>query len=108
VSPEIEVDVAGGRCCHRCDKPLMLVARTSHPLTLADGSRVEGTRSVGLCAGCDRDTPDAQGLLAFFAVHETVTDETVSSVAALLAEWVDRVAHHPTLREQATGDEVDT
>jgi hypothetical protein len=108
VSPEIEVDVAGGRCCHRCDKPLMLVARTSHPLTLADGSRVEGTRSVGLCAGCDRDTPDAQGLLAFFAVHETVTDETVSSVAALLAEWVDRVAHHPTLREQATGDEIDT
>jgi len=83
----------------------MLVARTSHPLTLADGFQVEGTRGVGLCAGCDRDAPDAQGLLAFFAVHETVSDETVTSVAVLLAEWVDRVAHHPTLYEQEISDE---
>ena len=85
----------------------MLVARTSHPLTLADGSQVDGTRSVGLCAGCDRDAPDAQGLLAFFTVHETVTDETMTSVAALLAEWIDRVTHHPTLGEPDISDEID-
>jgi Family of unknown function (DUF6300) len=108
VTPEIEVCVASGRSCHRCDEPFMLVARMSHPLTLADGSQVEGTRSAGLCAACDRDVPDAQGLLAFFAVHETVTDETLTSVAALLSEWVDRVAHHPTLREQNISDEIDT
>lgn len=108
MTPEIELDVASARSCHRCDKPLMLVVRTSHPLTLADGSRVTGTRGVGLCAGCDRDVPDAQGLLAFFTVHENVTDATVTSVAALLAEWVDRVTHHPTRCEVDVSDEVDT
>jgi hypothetical protein len=108
VSLEIEVCVAGGQCCHRCDEPFMLVARMSHPLTLADGSEVGGTRGAGLCATCDRDAPDAQGLLAFFTVHETVTDETVTSVAALLAEWVDRVAYQPILRERDIGDEIDT
>jgi hypothetical protein len=84
----------------------MLVARTSHPLTLADGFQVEGTRGVGLCAGGDHDAPDAQGPLAFFAVHETVTDETVTSVTALLTEWVDRVARDPTLCEQDIRDEI--
>jgi hypothetical protein len=47
---------------------------------------------VGLCPVCDRDDPRAQGLLAFFAVHETVTDATVESVAALLEEWTRRTA----------------
>jgi hypothetical protein len=32
----------------------------------------------------------------------------VTSVAALLAEWVDRVAHQPIQCEHDTGDEVDT
>jgi hypothetical protein len=51
---------------------------------------------VGLCPVCDRDDPRAQGLLAFFAVHETVTDATVESVAALLEEWtLDLMASIP-------------
>jgi hypothetical protein len=74
----------------------MLVARLPHTLTRSDDSRVEGSRRIGLCSRCDREDPEAQGLLAFFAVHEAVTDATMPSVAELLAEWTDRVAARQT------------
>jgi len=104
---EIEVDVRCGRPCHRCDGPLMLLAQVPHILTGSDGSYVEGTRGVGLCVACDRHDPDAQGLLAFFAVHETVTDDTIHSIATLLQEWIGRVADRRALCEQEIRDEVD-
>lgn len=71
-----------------------------YQFTRADGSVVHGTRGVGLCPVCDRDDPDTQGVLAFFAVHESVTDETVASAAELLAEWAERVAR----RTREAGD----
>lgn len=56
---------------------------------------MQGTRGIGLCARCDNDDPVAHGLLAFFAVHETITDTTVESAAALIDEWTRRVAVRP-------------
>jgi hypothetical protein len=104
---EIEVDVGIGRPCHRCAGVLVLLARIPHRLTSTDGSHVDGTRDVGLCAGCDRHDRDAQGLLAFFAVHETVTDATVHSVAALIDEWLGRVADRQPSRDREVREEVD-
>ena len=45
-----------------------------------------------LCPSCDRDDPAAQGLLAFFAVHQAVADDELLSVAVLITEWIDRIA----------------
>jgi hypothetical protein len=104
---EIEVDVGSGRPCHRCNEVLILLAQVPHVLIGSDGSHVAGTRGVGLCAACDRHDPDAQGLLAFFAVHETVTDETVHSIASLLNEWIGRVADRRASSEREIRDEVD-
>jgi uncharacterized protein DUF6300 len=102
---DIEVDIGIGRSCHRCDGALVLLAQVPHSLTSSDGSHVEGTRGVGLCAACDRHDPDAQGLLAFLAVHETVTDETVHSIASLIDELVDRVVNRRASGEQEIRDE---
>lgn len=58
-----------------------------------------------MCAACDRDDPDSQGVLAFFALHETVTDDTVASAAALIDEWAHRVDHRPSGNVQEESDE---
>lgn len=104
---EIEVDVGIGRPCHRCDGALILLAQVPHGLTSSDGSRIEGTRSVGICAVCDRHDRDAQGILAFFAVHETVTGDTLDSLVSLIDELVGRVARRWASGEREIGDEVD-
>jgi hypothetical protein len=70
-------------------------------ITRDNSTTADGTRGVGLCASCDRDDSDAQGVLAFFVLHETVTDETVSSAAVLIDEWAQRVARRPLKVGQA-------
>lgn len=85
----------------------MLHARVPHILSRADGSGVGGTRGAVLCGGCDRDDPDAQGLLAFFALHETVTDETLSSVTALIRDWAERVIQRLDIQREEIAREID-
>ena len=96
----VEFAVSDGLVCHRCDGPLLLVARVPYALVGTDGLLLEGTRGIGLCPRCDSADRDAQGLLAFFAVHQRVTDATVGSAAALIDEWARRVQQRPRPNEQ--------
>lgn len=81
--------------CHRCDGPLILIARVPHTLNGADGQSLDGTRGIGLCQACDSTDPDAQGVLAFFTLHSHVGDEQVQEAAALITEWARRVQQRP-------------
>lgn len=76
-----DVDTATA-ACHRCLGDLCLRLKTT----------VEGdpptVRIVPLCPRCDVNAPEAQGLLAFFALHPAVEGGTVDEFAALVAEWV--------------------
>lgn len=109
----VEINAGGVGSCHRCgDAELLLVTRVPHTITGVEGVPVAGTRGVGLCATCDRDDPDAQGVLAFFAVHEAVADDSVDTVAQLLDEWARCVAARvaagwsgPAEEDHATIDE---
>lgn len=91
----VEISRARPRPCHRCGDLLLISAQVPHSWTRTEGTTVEGLRTVGLCPSCDRGDPDAQGVLAFFALNPTITDDTVSSAAALIEEWAHRVAQRP-------------
>lgn len=86
----MDVDLRDDLSCHRCQGPLLLVVRVPHSFVPTHDERVDGTRGVGLCPACDRDDPSAQGPLAYFALHETIEDET--EVVSLIEEWAVRVA----------------
>ena len=91
----MEVRLEDDPRCHRCTGPVTLLAQVSHHLTASGGASV-GHRTIGLCPTCDHDDPDAQGILAFFAVHETVTDDNLPTVAQLIEEWTTRAASRTT------------
>lgn len=103
----MDIDLATGLPCHRCGDMLTLLAQIPHSFIRSDGQTVEGRRGIGLCASCDRTDPAAQGLLAYFAVHDNVTEDTVSDVAALIIEWADRIGHRTIAQdiEQAADDD---
>jgi hypothetical protein len=46
---------------------------------------------VPVCPRCDSNEPSLQGLLAFFALHETLSDDTVEEFAALVNEMIHRL-----------------
>lgn len=94
-SGTVDVTLEDQLSCHRCAGPAILETRVPHVIERADGDHVDGTRGVVLCPVCDTDDPDAQGLLALFAVHETITDEVIESAASLIIEWTSRVADRP-------------
>lgn len=79
--------------CHRCRGSLYLLLRVPPELARwPAGALGEGTvRLVPLCPRCDRDEPSAQGLLAFFGVHQTISEENAADFAALVNEWVDQL-----------------
>jgi hypothetical protein len=58
----------------------------------ADGQSVTAARTVALCPSCHRDDPAAQGVLAFFTVHERITQDTVKEAGAVIREWIDRAS----------------
>jgi hypothetical protein len=93
--PEIQVESTGELICHRCGGPLVLTVRIPHSFTRADGHVVSGQRAVGLCLRCDRDDLAAQGVLAFFTVHEAITEDTVRQVGPVLMEWITHLTAHP-------------
>lgn len=87
---DVTVEIGGGLTCPRCSGPAYLSARIPHRMTLSGGMEARDYRTIMLCPNCDRDNPDAAGLLAFFAVHERIDPGTVSQSAALIDEWVRR------------------
>lgn len=81
--------------CHRCDGPLLASIRVPHQFCRADGGVVEGLRTVTLCRHCDGEDPSAQGVFAFFALHERIESEHVREAGDLLREWIDAVLARP-------------
>ncbi|MGQ0717047.1 MAG: DUF6300 family protein [Pseudonocardiales bacterium] len=81
--------------CHRCLQPPLLAVRVPHSFARPDHVEVRGWRTVPLCPRCDRDDPAAQGVLAFFTVYETITEDNVRDAGAVLHQWIEHIAAHP-------------
>lgn len=88
--------------CHRCGGSLLFSVDVPHSFRRTDGTEVPGTRTVGLCERCDRDTPPGRGLIAFFTVNPVGRDEHGAEIEALLTEWIDSI---PSVA--AVGDDPD-
>jgi Family of unknown function (DUF6300) len=91
----VQVDASTLRSCHRCEGALLLTAKVPHTIGQAAGSR-----TIGVCAVCDRDDHALQGVLAFYAFHEHVTDDNAEEALTLIAEWLDHVLTNQTALNQ--------
>ncbi|MEU0567533.1 DUF6300 family protein [Nonomuraea sp. NPDC005983] len=95
------------RACPRCHGgDVLAVLRVPHGWTTARGNQVQGSAEVLLCARCDADGPVTGPIVAYFAVHELVSPETLDELASLLRDWIDR-AKPPELDENALAAEVE-
>lgn len=103
--PDIQI-LAAPEICRRCDGQLLFSVQVPHSFTRPDGGEVHGKRTVPLCPRCERDVPAAQGLLAYFAVNETATAETVGDLAALLDEWLQHAAQPPAYTDADLDEEI--
>lgn len=83
--------------CHRCMQSLLLAVRVPHSFARPDHVEVHGWRTVPLCPRCDCDDSAAQGVLAFFTVHETITEDNVYDAGAVLRQWIEHIAAHPPM-----------
>ncbi|MFF3228269.1 DUF6300 family protein [Nocardia suismassiliense] len=75
--------------CHRCGDALLCAVRAPHSFLRTDGTEVSGTRTVGLCAGCDKENPAARALIDYFAGCGEVVSEP--EAATLLGDWLREV-----------------
>jgi hypothetical protein len=64
-----------------------------------------GRRTVELCHRCDRDDPAAQGVLAYFTVHERIEKGTVGTGGLLVREWIDYITANPPAYTDADLDD---
>ncbi|WP_104476106.1 DUF6300 family protein [Actinokineospora auranticolor] len=82
------MDLVSDLTCHRCAGELVCAARVPHSFARADGHRVTGSRTVGLCPRCDRDSPAAAAVIAYFTAHGTARADTVGDLAVALRAWL--------------------
>ncbi|MGH3567180.1 MAG: DUF6300 family protein [Pseudonocardia sp.] len=87
---EPRIELHSSLPCHLCGGKLLFAARVPMQVEWIHGQSVAGARTVTLCPRCHRDDPAAQGVLAFFTVHECITQETVSEAGAVIREWIER------------------
>lgn len=84
----------------------MLLFELRHPVTETwNGQSITGTRTVTLCPSCHRDDPAAQGVLAFFALHERITADSLDDAAPLIDEWIHHVISNPSTYTDADLDD---
>ncbi|GAB3451160.1 DUF6300 family protein [Actinophytocola sediminis] len=81
--------------CQVCDSDLVFAVKVPMEIEWVGGQSVTGPRTVTLCPHCHRSDSVAQGVLAFFAVHERITHETVHEAGAVIREWIERVTKNP-------------
>jgi hypothetical protein len=101
---EVEIRLHYHRVCHRCDGELLLSARARVTIDWVEGQRIPSRRTVTLCPQCHRDLPEAQGLLAFFALYSQLTRETVREATVLIREWLSTVTATAYTDEQLAED----
>ncbi|WP_328891910.1 DUF6300 family protein [Streptomyces sp. NBC_00316] len=85
---EIVLQLADPPNCARCEGPGLLSARFSHSWKNACGEEIPGVREAMLCPACDHGEPGADGLLAFFEVHETMGAFELEAFNNLAAAWL--------------------
>jgi hypothetical protein len=79
--------------CHRRGRGLLLSVQIPATMSTPEGD-VTGRRTVELHR-CDRDDPAAQGVLAYFTVHERIEKATVGTGGLLVREWIDYISANP-------------
>ncbi len=63
--------------------------RIAHPSYLYPHLQPEkGMVTFDLCPQCDKDNPQAQGLLAYFACYGAITPEALETFVVLSQQWV--------------------
>ncbi|GAA4629726.1 hypothetical protein GCM10023196_052240 [Actinoallomurus vinaceus] len=94
------------RACPRCAGEILAVLRMPHGWPTEQGTEVNGTAEILLCAHCDGDDPVTGPIAAFFAVHGIATDRTIGVLARLIRRWIEN-ARPPHLDQAALDAEVD-
>lgn len=74
--------------CPSCRREGVLSATVPHTITKASGQQVTGRATAVLCESCDIDDPDAGALIAYFAVHGSISAETFEQGSALVSAWL--------------------
>lgn len=87
--PNPEIEVRPSLPCPMCGGELLFAARVPIP------NIERGYRTATLCPTCHRDTPAAQGVLAFFAVHERITTDTLRDATGVIQQWIDHIIQNP-------------
>ncbi|MEV0776333.1 DUF6300 family protein [Streptomyces sp. NPDC050428] len=86
---EYEIRLSQTPPCGRCGRPTLLTATFTSTMSNARGEDVAGLREVTLCRACDYGEPTADGLLAFFTVHEMLDEADLGTFNELVVAWVD-------------------
>jgi hypothetical protein len=89
-----EVSIVTGEqpSCPLCGAEALLSAMVPHGWSTESGRQVQGRRTALLCPQCHRADPAAGALIDFFAIHGSITPETVEVFAIRLQTWVDHVS----------------
>jgi|SRR5690606_10420790 hypothetical protein len=98
-----EVELTPQQPCARCGSPILAAVTVPVPDTRTAASR---RVTATVCPVCDRHhpAPEVQGVIAYFALHERVTDDEVEGAAQVLSAWARYVAAHPPIY---TSDDLD-
>lgn len=91
--------------CPRCGGELLFAVRVPVETERADGQSATTHRTVTLCPHCHRDDPPARGVIAFFTVHERITENTLHDAAPVIRQWLEHVAANPPVYTDEDMDE---
>lgn len=74
--------------CPSCRREGVLSATVPHTITNGRGQKISGRATAVLCETCDIDDPEAGALIAYFAVHGSISAETFEQGSALVSAWL--------------------
>ncbi|MGH3621926.1 MAG: DUF6300 family protein [Sciscionella sp.] len=89
--------------CQMCGGELLFAVQISVREDWS-GQSIAGYRTATLCPHCHRNDPAAQGVLAYFTVHERITEDTLHDAAPVIRQWLDHVVANPPVY---TDEELD-
>ncbi|MBT0770200.1 hypothetical protein KIH74_14765 [Kineosporia sp. J2-2] len=81
--------------CPGCGRQGILAATVPHTVTDERGHETTGTAVAVLCQTCHLDDPQAGPLITYFAVHGSITAETLEQATSLVAGWLAAVRVEP-------------
>ena len=82
--------------CPVCGRPGILSALLPHTMTDGRGDVTPGRAVAVLCETCDIDHPEAGPLIAYFAVHGAIDQETLEQGTRLVSDWLTTAEAKPS------------